>query len=236
MSVLKILFVPILALSAAPAAGAQISALGQLELPFGEARAKVTTVLQMRVENELRVRVRATSDPVERGRIADERQTMLDTLAAGHVETTRDRAKYALAPIAPLVAIGPGAGVTRETTAKRERWLLYFRDRLYGAAITLPASAGFPEQVSEFSAKLGKPTAFLRKSAGKGDVVGVEWRKDGETILLRDVSTDYGVRVLARLDNALWDEAKAATAANAKATEPSDKDSAEALLDEFIRP
>jgi len=209
--------------------------LKALELPYGKERSAVLSVVQNTLEKRMYDQIRATNDPVKRASLGQKREAMSNTLANSYRPTTKDRAHYRLSPITGLIAVGPDSGVLQEKSTGSERYLLFFDGRLYGAVVTLPGTASLPEISATLSGRLGKPSSYLRKNQkSDGEVQGIEWHKEGSTYLLKDFSTEYGVRILARLHTKLWAEARLSTDKALPQRSPGDQKPAEDLLEEFL--
>jgi hypothetical protein len=223
------------AATAAPQPGDAVTAVDAMfGLPFGQPRSAVLSVLQSRVERRMLAEVRDSNDPVQRERIRKDYQGRLATLTSGYTATERGLGPYRLAPIRSVVAVGAGAGVVRETTSGEPRWLLFFGDKLYGAALTLPITRPMHEQVQDLSGRLGRIASTIRKNGDKGEVVAVRWTPNDKEVQLKDLTTEYGVVLLTALDAKAWKAALEATNRNVKKTKPDDSQPAEDILKEFL--
>ena len=210
------------------------AAEAMLDLPFGQARTAVLSLLQTQVEHQMHQAVRGTNEPIQRERIRKDHKDRIASLSGGYTSTERARGPYKLAPISSAVAVGEGAGVVRETTLGEPRWLLFYGDRLYGAAITLPSDRPMPKRALALSGRLGKSASTMRRGGKTGDVIAVRWERDDKEIQIKDLSTEYGVLLLTVLDAKLWQEAREATVRNVKDDRPDDKKPADDLLKEFL--
>ncbi len=223
------------AATATPQHGGVVAAVDAMfGLPFGQPRSAVLTVLQSRVERQMHTAVRDTNDPVQRERIRKDYQARLASLTSGYTATERGFGPYRLAPIRSVVAVGEGAGVVRETTSGEPRWLLFFHDRLYGAAVTLPSSRPMPEEVQDLSGRLGRIASTQRRGGDKGEVIAVRWEPNDKEVQLKNLATEYGVVLLTALDSKAWKEALEATNRNVKEKRPGDDKPAEDILKEFL--
>jgi hypothetical protein len=206
--------------------------VSRLNLPYGESIVAAETHVKTEFADSVHSRIRATSDPLLKSSLRGEIENMNSTIHKGLTDTSNGKGAYRLSPLSDYVATGNKSAVYREWTTGAERMLLFHKDQLYGAALSIPAEGDLPDAVAAFSATLGRPLKMILKDGPHSPTIGAVWNTKQGTVVLRDFKTLYGSRLVIRLNKTLWKNAQKSS--NDVAPKQGDEKGADSLFKEFI--
>jgi len=206
--------------------------VSRLDLPYGETLTGAENHVKTEFADLLQTRIRATTDPLVKSSLRQEIEKMNATINEGLTDTSKGKGVYRLSPLAEYVATGSNSAVYREWTTGAERLLLFHNDKLYGAALSIPAEGELPEAVASFSATLGRPHKMIQQDGRHSPTVGALWKTKEGTVILRDFKKLYGSRLVIRLNPKLWKVVQKSAVDDLEKRK--DAEGADDLFNEFI--